>query len=220
MSELLQNVCAEAEEVHSNVKQQVRDIGNKFLNSVEISAQEAVYIILQLLMRKSSPDIIFINTPPPAERVQLLKPIHEIEEMPDESEQIHSGGLLKRYIEQPGNLQNVTLADWAAWYDSSRKPYDKDTKRLDIDQLPLETADDENNEDDLCDDSISYTTATAKIKKIIIRSPLFNKEAHPEKPYELIMLFTPWRNEESDLIGKYSSYKFKYLALSDQLLSR
>lgn len=37
MSELLRR---------ASIKQQVRDIGNAFLNSVEISAQEAVYIIL------------------------------------------------------------------------------------------------------------------------------------------------------------------------------
>ena len=49
MSELLRKDCAEAKEGNANVKQQVRDIGNKFLNSVEISAREAVYIILQLL---------------------------------------------------------------------------------------------------------------------------------------------------------------------------
>ena len=53
---------------------------------MEISAQEAVYIILQLPMRKSSREVVFINnTSPPDERVQLLKPISEIEEMPDES---------------------------------------------------------------------------------------------------------------------------------------
>ena len=52
MSELLLKACAEAREGNANIKQQVRDIGNKFLNSVEISAQEAVYIILQLPMRE------------------------------------------------------------------------------------------------------------------------------------------------------------------------
>ncbi len=46
MSELLRKACAEAREGNANTKQQVRDIGNNFLNSVEISAQEAVYIIL------------------------------------------------------------------------------------------------------------------------------------------------------------------------------
>ena len=81
-------------------------------------------------MRKSSREVIFVNTSPPNERVQLLKPISEIEEMPDESEEIHSGGLMKRYIERPANLQNVTLVDWAAWYDSCGKPYDRTQKKL------------------------------------------------------------------------------------------
>ena len=34
------------------------------------------------------------------------------------------------------------------------------------------------------------------------------KEAEAEKLYrELIMLFTPWRNEETDLLGTFSSYQ-------------
>jgi hypothetical protein len=73
MSELLRKACAEAKEGNTNIKQQVRDIENKFLNSVEISAQEAVYVVLQLPMRKSSRNVVFINTSPPAERVELLK---------------------------------------------------------------------------------------------------------------------------------------------------
>ena len=52
MSELLQQAFAEARKGNSNIKQQVRDIGNKFLNNVEISAQEAVYIVLRLPMKK------------------------------------------------------------------------------------------------------------------------------------------------------------------------
>ena len=38
MSELLRQACTEARKGNSSIKQQVRDIGNKFLNSVEISA--------------------------------------------------------------------------------------------------------------------------------------------------------------------------------------
>ncbi len=96
MSELLHKACAEAREGNANIKQQVRDFGNNFLNSVEISAQEAVYIILQLPMQKSSRNVVFVKTSPPAERVDLLKPLSEIEKMSDECEEIHSGGLLKR----------------------------------------------------------------------------------------------------------------------------
>jgi len=97
MSQLLQRACDEARDGNSSIKQQVRDIGNKFLSSVEISAQEAVYIVLQLPMRKSSREVIFIPTAPPDERVQLLKSMNEIEEMDDDSEEIHSNGLLHRY---------------------------------------------------------------------------------------------------------------------------
>ena len=79
MSELLRKAVEGAKEGKTNIKQQVRDIGNKFLNSVEISAQQAVYVVLQLPMRKASRSVIFINTSPPAERVELLKPLSEIE---------------------------------------------------------------------------------------------------------------------------------------------
>ena len=97
---MLHRACAEVKEGNSSIKQQVCNIVNKFLNSVEISAQEAVYVVLQLPMRKSSQSVMFMNTSPPAEQVELLKPLSEIEKMSDKSEEIHSGGLLKRYVEQ------------------------------------------------------------------------------------------------------------------------
>lgn len=78
MSELLRQACTEARKGISSIKQQVRD---KFLNSVKISALEAVYIVLQLPMKKSSRQVVFINTAPPDERVQLLKPVNDIKEM-------------------------------------------------------------------------------------------------------------------------------------------
>ena len=73
----------------------MRDIGRKFLNNVEISAQEAVYLVLQVPMRKASRQVIFIlNTSPPEERVELLKPINDITDMEDDCEEIYTSGLL------------------------------------------------------------------------------------------------------------------------------
>jgi hypothetical protein len=189
MSELLHRACTEAKDGNSSIKQQVRDIGNKFLNSVEISAQEAVYVVLQLPMRKSSRSVVFINTSPPAERVELLKPLSEIEKMSDESEEIHSGGLLKRYVERPNCLQNITLADWAAWYDSCGKQNNRKAKKADIDNLPLET-EDGNNVDELLnyDNSMTSDPSLKSVKKRsqarIIRSVWFNKDAQPENIIE------------------------------------
>ena len=59
ISEILRVACGETRKVNFTIKQQVRDTGNKFLNNVEISAQEAVYIVLQLPMRKSSGQVVF-----------------------------------------------------------------------------------------------------------------------------------------------------------------
>jgi hypothetical protein len=46
-------------------------------------------------MRRSSRQIIFINTSPPEERVELLKPLNDIKEMDDDCEEIYTSGLLK-----------------------------------------------------------------------------------------------------------------------------
>ena len=52
----------------------------------------------------------------------------------------------------------------------------------------------------------------------IIRSVWFNKEAHPEKHYrELTMLFTSWRNEETDLIGNCSTFEQHFYTLKDKI---
>ena len=84
MSQLLTQACNEARNGNSSIKQQVRDIGSKFINDVEISAQEAVYIVLQLPMRKASREIVFVHTSPAEERVQLLKPLDELQHLEDE----------------------------------------------------------------------------------------------------------------------------------------
>ena len=177
-------------------------------------------------MRKSSREVFFVNTSPPGERVELLKPMSEIEGMQDECEEIHSGGLLKRYAERPALLQNVTLAGWAAWYDSSSKHYQKksNASQIDLDNLPTESLiDDETNDDYFCDNNTTDKLKTKSgIKKRtnsrILRSVWFNREAQPEKHYrELLMLFTPWRNEETDLISHYTSFQEHYLARYDEI---
>ena len=176
-------------------------------------------------MRKSSREVIFIPTAPSEERVQLLKPMNEIEELEDDSEEVHTSGLLNRYIQRSPSLENISLADWAAYYDSCQKPYTKKSRATDIDNLPLETLDnDENNDDELVECVKEVTNIEKQVKPNrhltprIIRSAWFNVESHPEKHYrELIMLFTSWRNEETDLIGNSSSYQEQYLLLKEEI---
>ena len=77
---------------------------------------------------------------------------------------------------------------------------------MDLDNLLTESLiNEETNDDDVCDDNMTdKSPVKGGIKKRtnsrVIRSVWFNREAQPEKHYrELLMLFTPWRNEETDL---------------------
>ena len=97
---------------------------------------------------------------------------------------------IKRYIKRPASLEHLTLADWAAWYDNTGKPYVKQSYELDNDNLLQETAiDDVNDDDNEPSEKKSSSKTKKRTKARIIRSVWFNKEAQPEKHYrELIML--------------------------------
>ena len=97
MSKLLRKACEEAKEGNKDIVNKVRHIGNKFLNAVEISAQEAVYLVLQMPLRRSSRDFEFINTSGPDERTFLVKSMDKIKDLPDHSLDIQSDNVIKRY---------------------------------------------------------------------------------------------------------------------------
>lgn len=68
--------------------------------------------------------------------------------MEDDCEEIFTSSLLKKYTQRPQRLEHVTLADFAAWYNISYKPYVKKTFEVDVDNLPLETSNDDQIEDE------------------------------------------------------------------------
>ena len=75
--------------------------------------------------------------------MQVLKPVNDIKEMEDDCEDVYTTGLLQRYAKRPFSLEHLTLEDWAHMVWLFQK---------DADNLPLETANDE-NDDELCDEN-------------------------------------------------------------------
>ena len=112
-SALLDRACKEARQDNMDIKRQVRHIGNKFLNSVEVSAQEAPYLVLQMLLTKGSRDVLFLSTSPPDERVKLLKQQYQLEELGADSTDIHQKNIFERYAKRPKQLERWCLADYA-----------------------------------------------------------------------------------------------------------
>ena len=60
MSELLRVACEETKSGNCTVKQQVRDIGNKFLNAMRIYFQRKLNLSSKVSLNKITPIIIII----------------------------------------------------------------------------------------------------------------------------------------------------------------
>lgn len=155
MSRLLGKATEEIKNGNRDIANKVRHIGNKFLNAVEISSQEAAYLVLQMPFRRSTWEFQFINTSHPDERTFILKNLNKIRELQDNSHDIESDNLIKQYQRRLKQLENLCLADFAAWFN-----YVKDEHAINVtdknvltgpDDFTPENFFEENTDDDLQD---------------------------------------------------------------------
>ena len=74
LTKLLRKAANDVEGGNKGIKKRLRTVGNTFLKSNVVSAQEAAYHILSLPLSKSSRGSTYINTSLINERVIMLKP--------------------------------------------------------------------------------------------------------------------------------------------------
>ncbi|KAK3090521.1 hypothetical protein FSP39_012459 [Pinctada imbricata] len=215
MSALMDRACREARQGNMDIKKQVRHIGNQFLNSVEVSAQEASYLVLQMPLTKASRDVIFINTSPPDERVLLLKQLSDLEQLSPQSTDIHYQNIIARYSKRPKQLENWCLADYASQLEIKYP----EKKRISEHSEEANDDDIEENQDDSSEFSEDDTLVTLKngilirrrMHDLILRYVRYNVRTDPENHYrEKLLLFMPWRDEMADLLKGHSTYQQHY----------
>ena len=97
MSKSMADACKEAKQGNKSIRESVRHIGKKFLNASEVSAREAVYLVLQLSVSSKSRKCEFIHTSPPSERTFLLKSKTELEALSEDYTEIDADNVIKRY---------------------------------------------------------------------------------------------------------------------------
>ena len=224
MSALLDKACKEARQGNMDLKHRIRHMGNKFLNGVEISAQEAAFLILQLPLTKASREVVFINTSPPEERTFLLKDRESLESLPASSTNIEASNIIEIYSKRPKQLDSWCLADFAP---QLQIKYLTSSKSKTEYQSPLLNEADESSsgEDDATVFSVDITLTngtTYKSRKNprVIRYVRFNRQIDEEKHYrELLMLFMPWRNEDADLNG-CASYKESFQLVEETVTTK
>ena len=140
VSAQLDAAAKEARKGNFDLNKQVRHIRNVFINCVEVSVQEAVYLVLPMPLIKCSRDIVFINTSTPEERIFLLKPKSVLDELPAKSTDIESNNVIRRYSKRPKQLQKFCLADYISKVDVINPKGDKLPGKLE------EKYDDDNDE--------------------------------------------------------------------------
>ena len=233
MSAQLDAAAKEARKGNLDLKKQVRHIGNVFSNCVEVSAQEAVYLDLQIPLTKCTRDIVFINTSVPEERIFLLKPKAALDELPDESTDVESDNVIQRYSKRPRQLSKFCLADYVSKVDIiypkgntfTEKVNDKnDNDRCDS-SSSNESEDSFDDDKNQCSDLLYKTKNGTKYKKRkvprIIRYVKYNKKKDPENYFrEQLMLFVPWRNERKDLLGSFDTYEAHYNSVQTSLIPK
>ena len=128
-----------------------------FSNCVEVSAQEAVYLDLQIPLTKCIRDIVFITTSTTAERVFLLKPNSVLDELPAESTDKESSNVIQRYSKRPKQLSKFCLADYVSKVDVIYPKGDKLPEKFE-----------ENNEDEIDESSSSDENETVFKMKIML----------------------------------------------------
>ena len=233
MSAQLDAAAKEARKGNLDLKKQVRHNGNVFSNCVEVSAQEAVYLDLQMPLTKCTRDIVFINTSVPEERIFLLRPKAVIDELPAESTDVESDNVIQRYSKRPRQLSKFCLADYVSKVDiiyaKGNKVPEKHRYRNDDESCDSSSSDEY---EDSIDDGNSQSSdllyqakngTKYKKRKVprVIRYVKYNKKKDPENYFrEQLMLFAPWRNEQKDLLGSFDTFEVHYKSVQTSLIPK
>ena len=137
--------------------------------------------------------------------------------MDEDSEDIYQTSLIDRYAARPDQLNHMCLAEFAANYTtrSGQEVPEDETS----DTLPR-TEDGERRSE--CIKLKNDLGRMYKRKReAIIRFHRFNQEKEPSKVYRSkIMLYLPWRDENSDLLGGYMDFRSHYEDKKDGILMK
>ena len=216
-SQAIMNAAREAKDNNLNIRESLKKVGTAFLSCREVSAQECVYRCMpELWLQKTFPCTVFVNTGLPEERCRVAKSQEEIEALDDDSTDIFMSNIIERYSDRPNIVDQLCLAEFAAYY---YKDYKRDPDEFN-DVQPNVLSDDllESNHISNCESVLPPTIKlnngqeVMKRRKIkaVIRFHTPSKAKEPEKFYHhLLMLYFPWR-KETDLLGNDELYSTKF----------
>eukprot|EP00111_Clytia_hemisphaerica_P012052 TCONS_00035416-protein len=142
----------------------------------------------------------------PDQRYRIFKSKEEIEELPEDSDDLFKRNMLNRYIDRPntGQFNTMCYATFCANYTSDTKKNTNDENDWQPTVLDDSTSEVNHQEPQTLPKSAKLLNSKEKLKlrKVpkVLRYYTPNKNKHPEKfSHHILMLFYPFRSEENDL---------------------
>uniref|UniRef100_A0A8D8ZHS9 ATP-dependent DNA helicase n=1 Tax=Cacopsylla melanoneura TaxID=428564 RepID=A0A8D8ZHS9_9HEMI len=188
LSKLLRDAAEDIGNGNMTLREKMRKISNVFNNGSLMSTQEAVYYLLSLPLSKSSRQVLFIHTGPIEERVVMLKKKADLEKLDPDSNDIYMSDIVKKYCCRPKKLENICLAEYAAYYHKM-----------------FRTQDDMNG--DGLEEDLGETEQVGGLKRrtkaAVLRYRNYKIAQDPENYFrERVLLLLPFRNERDEIENK------------------
>ena len=187
------------------LRTQLRKIGSAFVDHREVSAQEAVYRLLSLPMKRLSSAVVFVDTNTKKDRIAVLKGRDAIDQLDGEDTDVFKKSLVDIYTHRPEQLQNMCLAEFTASYSTC---YNNKDDEMYNDELPDSDSEGSTKKITLTG---GYGQMHERRQQAVIRFRKYNKDSDSSNWYRAkLMLYYPWYDEESDLLGGCASYAEHY----------
>ena len=164
-------------------------------------------------LRRCSRSTIFLNTHHKDSRDSLILPYTQLQKLDDDDENVYCKNIIDRYAARSQNLEDMSLAEFAALYTYKRE-CTNDVAQCEDYMSGGSDAELQSDNDLPHDNVITLQNGLGCMrkskKKAVIRWHNFNLEKEPEKHFRSrIMLFLPWRDEDK-LCANFKSYSDRY----------
>ena len=182
---------------NKNARDKLRSLGNVFIDARSVSIQESVFRTTDLPMKFSFPRVIFVPSDMPDQRHGMLKFRRDMENMPEDSDDIFMKGYIDRYPQRPDSLKDMCYKEFAVHYEKCPNITKSNVDRI----IHLKDP--------------TLGTMIRRTGPQIVRSHTPSRKTDPEKYYySKICLYFPW-TDEAQILGNYSTVEQSFVAKYD-----
>ena len=149
----------------------MKSIARAYATKRECSVQEAVYHVMpELWLRKTCPGVIFANSNLPENRYRIFRSEEEINELPEDSQDIFKRNMIDRYIDRPttsfknGKYEIIDKLCYAEFFANYYvKPNLKESQNDNQPEVLMDETIQENNESNLLPKIIPLMSSKEKL---------------------------------------------------------